>query len=113
MKDQGSFSHHIVDYEAINKLKPKDFLLAPMEFQHQTKVIHNTLFQVLSQYFGKKLCKKRIIINGVQLPKYKKWPLPLKKMQCAKEKADILLLSTLPYDVAKINETIDIFRKLI
>ena len=32
IKGQGSISCHTIDYEAINKLKPKDFLLAPAEF---------------------------------------------------------------------------------
>ena len=78
MKSQGSFSCHTIDYEAINKLKPKDFLLVLAKFQHQTEAIRNTLSLVLFQYFGKKLCKKRIIINGIQLPKYRKWSIPLK-----------------------------------
>ena len=34
MKGKASFLHHIVDYKAINKLTPFDFLLAPAEFQH-------------------------------------------------------------------------------
>lgn len=46
MKGHGSLSCHTVDYKAVNKLKPKDFLLALAKFQHQTKAIHNTLFQV-------------------------------------------------------------------
>ena len=37
----------------------------------------------------------------------------LKEMQCAKKKANILSLPTLPYNKAEISETIDIFRKLI
>lgn len=34
-------------------------------------------------------------------------------MQCAKEKANILFLPTLPYNKTKISKTIDIFKKLI
>ena len=48
MKGQRFFSCHTVDYKAVNKLKPKNFLLALAEFQHQTKAIRNTLSQVLS-----------------------------------------------------------------
>ena len=48
MKGQGSLSRHTVDYEVVNKLKPKDFLLTPTKFQHQTEAICNTLSQVLS-----------------------------------------------------------------
>lgn len=39
--------------------------------------------------------------------------MPLKKMQCAKEKANILPLPTLPYDKSKISKTIDILGELI
>ncbi len=34
MKDEASLLRHTVDYEAVNKLTPSDFLLAPAEFQH-------------------------------------------------------------------------------
>lgn len=34
-------------------------------------------------------------------------------MQCIKEKANILLLPTLPYDESEISETIHILRELI
>lgn len=37
----------------------------------------------------------------------------LKEIQCVKKKADILLLSILPYDESKISETINILRELI
>lgn len=37
----------------------------------------------------------------------------LKKIQCPKRKANILLLLILPYDKSKISETIDILRELI
>lgn len=39
--------------------------------------------------------------------------MPLKEMQCAKDKANILLLPTLPYNESEISETIDILRELI
>ena len=39
--------------------------------------------------------------------------MPLKEIQCAKKKANILLLSTLSYNNAEINETIDILEELI
>ncbi len=39
--------------------------------------------------------------------------MPLKEIQCIKEKADILLLPTLPYNESEICETIDILRELI
>lgn len=65
MKSKASFLRHIIDYEAVNKLTPSDFLLASAEFQHQTEAICYMLFQVLSRYFGKKIRKERIIINGV------------------------------------------------
>lgn len=37
----------------------------------------------------------------------------LKKMQCAKKKANILFLPILSYNKAKISKTIDIFKELI
>lgn len=37
----------------------------------------------------------------------------LKEMQCIKEKANILSLPILPYNKFQINETINIFKKLI
>lgn len=39
--------------------------------------------------------------------------MPLKEMQCAKDKANILLLPTLPYNESEISETINILRELI
>ncbi len=39
--------------------------------------------------------------------------MPLKEIQCVKEKANILPLPTLPYDESEISETIDILRELI
>lgn len=113
MKGQEFFSCHTINYDAFNKLKSKDFLVIPTKFQYQTKAIRNILSQVLSQYFGKKFCKVRIIINDIRLPKYKKWPMPLKKMQCTKKKANILSLPILPYNKAGISEIIDIFKELI
>ncbi len=71
------------------------------------------LSQVLSRYFSKEICKERIIINGVQLPKYRKWPMPLKEIQCIKEKVNILILPSLPYNESEISEIIDILRELI
>ncbi len=72
MKGEASLFYHTVDYEAVNKLTPSDFLLAPAEFKFQMEATHYMLSQVLSRYFGKKIYKERIIINGVQLPKYRK-----------------------------------------
>lgn len=71
IKCKASFFYHIVDYKAVNKLKPSDFLLALVEFPYQTGATHYMLSQVLSQYFGKEIGKKRIIINGVQLSEYR------------------------------------------
>ena len=34
MKGQGSLSCHTIDYKAVHKLSPLEFLLAPVEFQH-------------------------------------------------------------------------------
>ncbi len=65
MKGQGSLSRYTVDYEAVNKLTPLDFLLTPVEFQHPTKAIRYTLSQVLSRYFGKELRKERVIVKGI------------------------------------------------
>lgn len=39
--------------------------------------------------------------------------MPLKELQCAKEKANILSFPVLPYNKFEISETIDILRKLI
>lgn len=39
--------------------------------------------------------------------------MPLKEMQCAKKKADILFLPTLSYNKSKIDEIINIFEELI
>ena len=39
--------------------------------------------------------------------------MPLKKIKCNKEKANILPLPKLPYEKAEISETIDILRELI
>ena len=39
--------------------------------------------------------------------------MPLKEIQCVKEKVDILFLPTLPYDKSEISKTINILRKLI
>ncbi len=65
IKGKTSFLRHIVDYKAVNKLTPSDFLLAPAEFQHQIEATRYILSQVLSRYFGKEICKECIIINGV------------------------------------------------
>ena len=72
MKGQKSLFCYTVDYKAINKLLSPKFLLAPTEFQQWIKAIRYTLFLVLSQYFGKKLCKEHLIINRIRLSKYKK-----------------------------------------
>ena len=71
------------------------------------------LSQVLSQYFGKKICKKHIIINDVRLPKYRKWSMLLKEIQYIKEKANILSLLILSYNKSEINETINILKEII
>ena len=65
MKDKASFFCYIIDYKAVNKLIPSDFLLTLAEFQHQTKATHYILSQVLSQYFEKEIYKEHIIINGI------------------------------------------------
>ena len=87
---QSIFFCHTVDYKVINKFTPSNFLLTLAKFQHQTKTIHYILSQVSFQHFGKEIHKERIIINGVQLPKYRKWLILLKKIQYISKKANIL-----------------------
>lgn len=65
MKSQASLFPHIINYEAVNKLTPSDFLLTLTKFQHQTETTHYILSLVLSQYFGKEICKEGIIINKI------------------------------------------------
>lgn len=42
------------------------------------------------------------------MPKYYNWPMPLRKIQCIIQKADIILISILPLDEYKILITVDI-----
>ncbi len=113
IKCEAFFLCHTINYEVVKKPTSSNFLLIPTDFQHQTKPTCYMLSQVISWYFGKEICKERIIINGVWLPKYRKWLIPLKKIQCVKEKANILPLPTLLYNKSEISETIDILKELI
>lgn len=57
--------------------------------------------------------KQKHVVAGKTMPKYINWPMPLKNIQCAVIKADIIPLPILPLNKAKISETIDILRCLV
>ncbi|MCJ1345659.1 hypothetical protein MMC31_003867 [Peltigera leucophlebia] len=69
--------------------------------------------KLLSRYYKKQLCVQKKEVDGQILPKYWKWRMPLKKMQCAVQAADILPLLTLPHDESKISGTIEILQEIV
>ena len=113
MKGKGCLNANTINYQAIRDLKSANFLLDSAGNSHRQASTRYMLSQVLSRYYKKQLCVQKKEVDGQILPKYWKWRMPLKKMQCAVQAADILPLPTLPHDESKISGTIEILQEIV
>ena len=80
----GSFLPHIscenVNYDAINSLTAKDFLLDKVEYNHCSAAMHFILTCTLEKYFSMELKAQKHVRERKLLPKYSNWPMPLKSI---------------------------------
>lgn len=113
MKGAGYLNANSINHAAIRDLKSADFLLDLAGNNHRQASSRYMLSQVLSRYYKKQLSAQKKDVGGKFLPKYWKWRMPLKEMQCAVQAADIVPLPTLPYDESKISGTIEILQELV
>lgn len=108
----GSFLLHInrenVNYDAVNSLTTKDFLLDKIRYNHRSVAIHYILGYTLGKHFGTELKAQKHVREKKLLPKYSNWPMPLKSIQCVMQKADVIPLPILPLNKASIAETVNI-----
>lgn len=113
----GSLLLHIgceqVQYDAVDNLIASDFLLDQVGYNHCTATTHYLLGRTLGKHFGQALKAQKHVIEGKLMPKYYNWPMPLKNIQCAIQKADVIPLPILPLDESKIATTVDIIRCLV
>ena len=69
-----------VDYDAINNLTAKDFLLDKVAYNYRSAVIRYILGCTLGKHFGVELKAQKHVREGRFLPKYSNWPMPLKSI---------------------------------
>lgn len=97
-----------VDYNAVNSLMAKNFLLDKVEYNYYSAVIRYILGRILKKHFDAKLKAYKNIRERRLLPKYSNWLMSFKSIQYAMQKADVILFPILPLNEALIAKTINI-----
>lgn len=113
--DGSSLSHisrENVDYDAVNSLTARNFLLDKVGYNHCSATMRYILGRTLGKHFGAELKTQKHIRERKLLLKYSNWPIPLKSIQCIMWKADIITLLILPLNKASIAEIVNILRWL-
>lgn len=75
--------------------------------------MHYLLGRTLEKHFGQALKAQKHVIEGKLMPKYYNWPMPLRNIQCAIQKTNVIPLLILPLNESKIATTIDIICCLV
>ena len=101
-------SHENINYDVVNNLTAKDFLLNKIEYNHGSAAMRYILGCTLEKHFGVELKAQKHVREGKLLPKYFNWPMPPKSIQCAMRKTDVIPLPILPLNKVSIAETINI-----
>lgn len=73
-------SYKNVDYDAVNSLMAKDFLLDKMGYNHRSTAMRYILGRTLGKHFGTELKAQKHLREERLLPKYFNWPMLLKNI---------------------------------